>query len=165
MNSEKKAGRTKVLASRIVIFIPIVASLVAILKDGPSVLETYFDKNPSKETAQQQSEVTEETRTKIDKFMMEYNLASVSALNHGKFAEVEDYLDPKGEMYDEQLSYIMENSNSITPITQKNTKTVIENTEEVSSNRYIVSTYEEYDIYKEGHKNNRSVLSSIYSCC
>ena len=82
-----------------------------------------------------------------------------------KFAEVEDYLDPKGEMYDEQLSYIMENSNSITPITQKNTKTVIENTEEVSSNRYIVSTYEEYDIYKEGHKNNRSVLSSIYSCC
>ena len=43
MNSEK-AGRTKVLASRIVIFIPIVASLVAILKDGPSVLETYFDK-------------------------------------------------------------------------------------------------------------------------
>ena len=51
--------------------------------------------------------------------MMEYNLASVSALNHGKFAEVEDYLDPKGEMYDEQLSYIMENSNSITPITQK----------------------------------------------
>ncbi|EJQ92935.1 TcaA NTF2-like domain-containing protein [Bacillus cereus] len=153
MSSEKKSGRAKALAGGIIFG---GAALFGLLNDGTSFLERFFDKNPSKEAAQQQNEVTEKTRkfsdTEIKKFIKDYNFASVSALNHGKFAEVEDYLDPAGQMYEEQGDEIKENSNSITPITQKNQKTVIENIEEVSSNRYIVSTHEEYDIYKEGNK-------------
>ncbi|GCF74962.1 hypothetical protein CN445_25335 [Bacillus cereus] len=159
MRSEKKRGNTMTLGGIILGG----AALFGFLNDGTDFIGKVLDKNPFKETQQQQSEVIAKTKkfskTEINEFMSRYNRASVHALNNSAnvrvlndndLDEVKGYLTSKGSFQAAQLQEIDENYTNKT--TKELLKSEVTEVEVKNPNEYVVYTYEEYDIYNHGKK-------------
>ncbi|HDR7625148.1 TPA: hypothetical protein QCX73_005663 [Bacillus mycoides] len=163
MSSEKKQGDKKTLGGIIIGGVTSVGIIIALLNDSTDIWGKVFNNNPSKETVQQQNEVTTKTRefsnSEIEDFMKDYNRASVNALNSNKFAGVEVYLDPSGDMYKKQKKDIRENKKQVT---QDESKTVFGNVKVVNSNTYKVFTYEEYEEYDKNNNGNKEIKDKNY---
>ncbi|PDZ69177.1 hypothetical protein CON30_06285 [Bacillus cereus] len=163
MSSEKKQGDKKTLGGIILGGIGSAAIIVSLLNDGTDMWGKLFNKDPSKEAALQQSEVTAKTKkfskTEINEFMSRYNRASVHALNNSAnvrvlndndLDEVKGYLTSKGSFQAAQLQEIDENYTNKT--TKELLKSEVTKVEVKNPNEYVVYTYEEYDIYNHGKK-------------
>jgi hypothetical protein len=151
MSSEKKSTGVKAIIGGLIVS---GGALFGFLNDGIDV----FDKTRAKLFSTEATASTKEfSKSEIEKFMQDYNRASVNALNNNDPDKVKDYLDSNGDLYIKQMKDIRTNDKI-----HKKPTTIVENVELVSSNIYKVSTYEQYDIYAKDNLDTKETTDKHY---
>lgn len=100
------------------------------------------------------------TDDQVRTFMEEYLYASVDAMNNNDFSLVSLLMDPAGEAYNESRDYIQYVTEK--GITEELLHVSVEDITSSTSSSFVVSTYEEYNIYYGDGSNQYKTFNSEY---
>ena len=100
------------------------------------------------------------THDQIASFMEDYLYTSVDAMNTNDFDSVSYMIDPEGEAYNESRDYIQYVTNK--GIYEELMHVEIVDISSSNADSFVVSTYEEYDIYYGDGSNQYKTFNSKY---